>query len=63
LGVSPDEAIYVGDTYSHDMVGAKGAGLWTAWLVGEQEKECPDPSIVDVQLTEIQELEQFLERL
>ena len=63
LGVSPEEAIYVGDTYSHDMVGAKGAGMWTAWLVGEQEKECPDPSIVDVHLTEIQELEQFLERL
>ena len=60
LDVSPQAAIYVGDTYSHDMVGAKGAGMWTAWLVGEQAKECPDPSIIDVHLTEIQELDQFL---
>ena len=61
LGVSPEEAIYVGDTYSDDVVGAKGAGMWAAWLVGEGEKECPDTSLVDVQLTELQELQRFLE--
>ncbi len=60
LSVSPEETIYVGDTYSQDMVGAKSMGMWTAWLVGEEEKECPDTSIVDVQLAEIQELERFL---
>ena len=61
LGVSPEEAIYVGDTYSDDVVGAKGVGMWAAWLVGEGEKECPDTSLVDVQLTELQELQRFLE--
>ena len=60
LSTLPEEAIYVGDTYSDDVVGAKGVGLWTAWLVGEEEKECPDASIVDVQLTVLQELEAFL---
>ena len=60
IGTSPEEAIYVGDTYSDDVVGAKGVGMWTAWLVGEEEKECPDGSIVDVQLTALQELEEFL---
>ena len=61
LGTVPEEAIYVGDTYSDDVVGAKGVGMWTAWLVGEEEKECPDASIVDVQLTELQELKGFLD--
>ena len=61
LRVLPEEAIYAGDTYSDDVVGAKGVGMWTAWLVGEEDKECPDTSLVDVQLTELQELQEFLE--
>ncbi len=60
LGVSAEKVIYVGDTYSHDIVGAKGVGMWAAWLVGDEKKECPNLSIVDVKLTEIQELESFL---
>ena len=60
LGVSPDETVYVGDSYTHDVCGAKGVGMWTAWLVGEEEKVCPDPSIVDVQLARVQNLERFL---
>ena len=61
LSTFPEEAIYVGDTYLDDVVGAKGVGMWAAWLVGEEDKECPDASIVDVQLTELQELKEFLE--
>jgi putative hydrolase of the HAD superfamily len=63
LGMPAEAAIYVGDTYLQDMVGAKGVGMWTAWLVGEEKKVCPDPSVVDVQLGEIQELGQFLSEL
>ena len=61
LGVSPKEAIYAGDTYSDDVVGAKGVGMWAAWLVGAEDKECPDASLADIQLTELQELQRFLE--
>ena len=61
LGVSPEEAIYVGDTYSDDVVGAKGVGMWAAWLVGAEDKECPDASLVDIQLRDIQGLMGFLE--
>ncbi|MCZ6680620.1 MAG: HAD family hydrolase [Candidatus Poribacteria bacterium] len=61
LEVSPERAIYVGDTYSHDMVGAKRAGMWTAWLVGEEDKARPDASIVDARLATLQDLERFLE--
>ena len=60
LDVSPSETVYVGDSYTHDVCGAKGVGMWTAWLVGEEEKVCPDPSIVDVQLAKVQDLERFL---
>ena len=60
LGVAPAHAIYVGDSYSADMVGGKNAGLWTAWLIGDQVKTCPDPSMVDVQLSHLHELTDFL---
>lgn len=61
LNVSPEESVYTGDTYSDDVVGAKGVGMWTAWLVGEEDKECPDASFVDVELTTLQELQGFLD--
>lgn len=60
LNVSPQEAIYVGDSYKADMVGAKRVGMWTAWMVGNQSKECLDLSVVDVQLTHLHELTEFL---
>ncbi len=61
LGISPEEALYAGDTYSDDVIGAKRVGMWAAWLVGEEDKECPDPSIVDIQLRELKEIQRFLE--
>ena len=60
LGVAPNHAVYVGDSYSADMIGGKNAGMWTAWLVGDQDKPCPDPSMVDVQLSHLHELTNFL---
>ena len=61
LNVTPTNAIYVGDSYSADMVGGKNAGMWTAWLVGDQPRACPDPSMVDVQLSHLHELTDFLD--
>ncbi len=63
LDVIPSEAIYVGDSYSADMVGAKRVGLWTAWMVGNEQKECPDLSAVDVQLNHLHELTDFLSKI
>ncbi len=60
LSVAPAEAIYVGDSYKADMVGAKNVGMWTAWMVGDQTKTCPDLSVVDVQLFHLHELTDFL---
>lgn len=61
LGVAPSQAIYVGDSYAADMIGGKDAGMWTAWLVGDQTKACLDPSVVDVRLTHLHELTSFIE--
>ena len=60
LGVAPAHAVYVGDSYSADMVGGKNAGMWTVWLVGDQTKTCPDVSMVDVQLSHLHDLTDFL---
>lgn len=60
LNVEPSEAIYVGDSYNADMVGAKNVGMWTAWMVGNQQKECLNLSVVDVQLSHLHELTDFL---
>lgn len=60
LKVSPNESIYIGDSYKFDMVGAKRVGMWTAWMVGNQAKECLDLSVVDVQLSHLHELTDFL---
>jgi putative hydrolase of the HAD superfamily len=60
LNVEPAEAIYVGDSYKADMIGAKNVGMWTAWMIGNQTKDCPDLSVVDVQLSHLHELTDFL---
>ena len=60
LSVAPAHAIYVGDSYAADMVGGKNAGMWTAWLVGDQPRTCPDPAMVDVRLSHLHELTGFL---
>ena len=60
LRVAPHQAIYVGDSYAADMVGGKKAGLWTAWLIGDQDKTCADASMVDIRLSHLHELTDFL---
>ena len=60
MGVSASEAIYVGDTYLDDMVGAKSVGMWTAWLVGDQPERGSELSAADFRLLRLQDLDRFL---
>ena len=60
LDIHPEQAIYVGDTFLDDVVGSKRAGMFSAWLVGQEEKECSDLSLVDFQLSQLRDLEKFL---
>jgi len=59
MGVAPENAAYIGDSYSRDVVGAKNAGMYAIWLVGNEEKECPDESLVDLTLQSLMELGSF----
>lgn len=61
LGCRADEAMYVGDSFDKDVVGAHAAGLHTAWLVGAQERPCAQPQLVDLRLRSLGELEAWLE--
>jgi len=35
--------------------------MFSAWLVGQEEKECPDTSLIDLQLSQLRDLEKFLQ--
>jgi putative hydrolase of the HAD superfamily len=43
LNVKPEETVMIGDSWEHDIMGAKAAGLKCIWL-NHHKKPCPDPS-------------------
>jgi putative hydrolase of the HAD superfamily len=56
LGAAPGEMMMVGDSFDRDVRPAKKAGMKTAWLRGAEPQECPDPELVDVQLSKLTDL-------
>jgi len=60
IGCAPAEALYVGDSFEKDIVGARAAGLHTAWLVGPTERSCPAPELVDVRLRRLADVEAII---
>ena len=60
LGCAPHTAAYVGDSFEHDVVGAKTAGLHTIWLRGLEPRPCPDASLVHATITTLEELPALL---
>jgi putative hydrolase of the HAD superfamily len=61
VGCSPAEALYVGDSFEKDVVGAHEAGLHTAWLIGHEQQACRAPDMVDVRLRRLEDLEEIVE--
>ncbi|MFQ5666226.1 MAG: HAD family hydrolase [Candidatus Binatia bacterium] len=61
LGCEPGAALHVGDSFEKDIVGARAAGLRTAWLTGAGEGPCPAPELVDIRLSRLAELEAVVE--
>jgi putative hydrolase of the HAD superfamily len=59
LGVTPAEALYVGDSAAHDVVGAQGIGLDVAWI-NRHGDDPPDPPPTHV-LRELAELRALLD--
>jgi HAD superfamily hydrolase (TIGR01509 family) len=60
LGRTPQTAVYVGDSFERDVLGARAAGLRTVWLRGLEPRVCPDPSMVDAIITTLEELPAIL---
>jgi len=50
------QVLMVGDNFDRDILPAKALGMKTAWLTGDQKRECPDPSKVDIRLRSLEEL-------
>jgi len=46
LNVKPEEAIHVGDSIKHDVVGAKSVGMKAVWIKTEGEKVTEEPDHV-----------------
>jgi putative hydrolase of the HAD superfamily len=59
-GVSPEEALYVGDSPVYDIVGAKGVGMMMAWVNRAKtplENLDPEPDYTMNDLRELLEIE------
>ena len=56
LGREPGEAVMVGDSFERDIVPAKQLGMKTAWLEGPDNRDCPDPALVDFRLRALGDL-------
>ena len=62
LYLQPAECLYVGDSYIHDVIGAKNAGLLVCWLNSESLKP-PDENIKpDFIVNKLEELLGLLEK-
>jgi putative hydrolase of the HAD superfamily len=60
MGVVPPDALFIGDTFALDVVGAKKAGMDAAWF--DRQKIAPDLAEVqpDYIITHLPELLKFL---
>ena len=58
-GARPEEVVYVGDTYEHDVVGAADAGLRTVWLNPAGEP-VPGDVVPDAEIAALGELSALL---
>jgi 2-haloalkanoic acid dehalogenase type II len=62
LGVSPEEALFVGDSPEEDVRGAKGVGLRTLWLNRDGKALPPGVPAPDAQASSIEEVAAFCAR-
>lgn len=53
LGITPQQALFVGNSLAYDVAGAQNVGLAAAWLRGEDEPDGYEPEYVIDSLTEL----------
>ena len=59
IHVPANTAIYVGNSYEMDIIGAHGAGMWSVWVNPNGDKEPQDP-IADLIIEDVTELRRVL---
>jgi putative hydrolase of the HAD superfamily len=62
LGIAPEEAIYIGDTPKHDVVGAHAAGMKAVWL-NRDKRPAVDGIVPDAEIATLPELRAVLAHL
>lgn len=60
LRCDPLDALYVGDSFEKDVMGAHAAGMRAAWLVGADECACPAPDLVHARVRSLADLEAII---
>mgnify|MGYP002623808333 CR=1 FL=1 len=60
VGVAPERSLYVGDSFEKDVLGARSAGIRTAWLPGPGEPRRTDAS-ADFVLERFADLDRVIE--
>jgi FMN phosphatase YigB (HAD superfamily) len=56
LGLLPDQAVMIGDSYENDVAGARRVGLWTVWY-NPRGAACPaSEPLHDVEIADLREL-------
>lgn len=56
LNLPAEQVGYVGDQFHADVFGSKSVGMKSIWIEGKFPKHCPDASLVDVRLSSLTEL-------
>jgi HAD superfamily hydrolase (TIGR01509 family) len=59
LNTSADKAIYVGNSFHIDIIGAHEAGMWSVWVNPDGEQE-PEESVADVTISNLGALRRIL---
>jgi len=62
LGVLPEAALHVGDSFSSDVIGARGAGIAAAWLNRRGRPLLPGPAQPTYDVRDLREVEAILQR-
>ena len=61
LGLGAEWALFVGDSYEVDILGAKGAGMDAAWMNWRREERPPGSARADYEVSSLEELAGLLE--
>jgi FMN phosphatase YigB (HAD superfamily) len=56
---APEQAVYVGNSYQADIIGAHDAGMWSVWVTSDGEKD-PEKTAADMTIAQLSELRRIL---